>query len=79
MEALLEANADPNSSSDGTPLILLAVRSKPYDDEIVKALVHAKSDPNCSCEEGMTPLMEAARGGHLGVVRMLLHCHEVLC
>jgi ankyrin repeat protein len=74
---LLDAGADPNPAEPGPgslsastrPIALAAFQG---DSTLVALLLARGAEPDPIGQEGVTPLIGAARGGHLSVVRILL-------
>lgn len=72
VKALLAAGADPTLQlSDSCPSILGEAAFLGHS-EIVKLLLQTGSDVNTTCFMGWTPLMDAARGGKLNTVQLLI-------
>ena len=72
VDALLQAQADPNIADkieNCAPLVIAASKGK---NDIVARLLRGKADPNIQTKEGVTPLHVATSNGNLEVVEILL-------
>ena len=70
---LLQNGADPNQPLQGMRPLHRAVRaSHDASEEIVRMLLEAGADPSITDEEGITPLVLAARMNNVGAVRALV-------
>jgi ankyrin repeat protein/N-acetylneuraminic acid mutarotase len=71
LKRLLEGGADPNvRTSDGTPLLVQAVRDK--NQVAVELLLSHKADVNAADSDGWTPLDYAVADGLKAIVELLL-------
>jgi ankyrin repeat protein len=67
---LIAEGAATNENAFGYTALFLA--SQENHRRVVRLLMEGGADPNIAINEGATPLMAAARGGHFEVVRLLL-------
>eukprot|EP00729_Bicosta_minor_P006273 gene6273-24394_t len=74
VQALLDQNANPNLVHFGTGSTPIFTASFCGFKAVVSLMLGSNADPNHRDRDGATPMMSAAKGGHVEVMQLLASC-----